>query len=168
MNWIAPPVERVDEDYTAGERGLLEGVLDRQRDTLRWKCAGLTGEQLARQAVPPSDLSLLGLLRHVADAERAWFRRRFGRQDLPELYGPVASFTEADPARAEADYQRLIDEQAACRAAAAGAPLDATFQHEEVGEMTLRWIYTHLIEEYARHNGHADLLRQVIDGTTGE
>jgi hypothetical protein len=86
MTWIAPDVTRVDEPLTGDERATLEGLLDWHRATLLWKCSGLTGEQLAHCAVPPSNLSLLGLIRHVADAERAWFRRRAGGQPVPEVY----------------------------------------------------------------------------------
>ncbi|MGO9784378.1 MAG: DUF664 domain-containing protein [Streptosporangiaceae bacterium] len=83
MTWIAPDASRADEPLTGDERATLEGLLDWHRATLLWKCSGLTGEQLARRAVPPSNLSLLGLIRHVADAERAWFRRRAGGQPVP-------------------------------------------------------------------------------------
>ena len=75
MSWTAPAVTRIDEPFTGPERGILEGFLDWHRSTLLWKCAGLTGEQLALASVPPSNLSLLGIVRHMADVERAWFRR---------------------------------------------------------------------------------------------
>jgi uncharacterized damage-inducible protein DinB len=172
MGWIAPPVERIDESYAADERGTLEGILERQRATLLWKCAGLDGEQLAQRAVPPSKLSLLGLVRHLADAERAWFRRYLRGEQLPEVYRrddcPDAAFEEASAEGAEADFARLTEEWELCRKAAAGAALDDTFLHEQAGPISLRWIYSHMIEEYARHNGHADLLRECVDGVTGE
>lgn len=150
---------------------MLEGWLDCHRTTLLHKCAGLTGEQLARWSVPPSNLSLLGLIRHLADVERAWFRRRVrGEQVEPLYYGtgdnPDACFEEVDPAQAEADYGRLIQEWELARRATAGVSLDETVT-VPFGEVSLRWIYVHLIEEYARHNGHADLLRERIDATTG-
>jgi hypothetical protein len=172
MNWLAPQVTRTDESYVTDERRMLEGILERQRATLLWKCAGLTGEQLARRAVPPSNLSLLGLVRHVADAERAWFRRRVGGEQLPEVYAredrPDAAFEEASAEGAEDAFARLAEEWDLVRKAAARASLDDQFTHEQVGPISVRWVYNHLIEEYARHNGHADLLRQSIDGVTGE
>ena len=77
VSWTAPDVTRIDEPFTGSERGILDGFLDWHRSTLLWKCAGLTGEQLALAPVPPSNLSLLGIVRHMADMERAWFRIRF-------------------------------------------------------------------------------------------
>jgi len=139
---------------------------------LLWKCAGLTGAELARRTAPPSTLSLLGLVRHLADAERAWFRRYFRGERLPEVYAradrPDAAFAEADAAGAEGDVGRLVAEWDAARRAVAGASLDERFVHEEFGEMSLRWVYNHMIAEYARHLGHADLLRELTDGATGE
>lgn len=172
MSWIAPEVRRTSESFVADERGMLEGILERHRATLLWKCAGLTGEQLARQAVPPSNLTLLGLVRHMADTERAWFRGRFRGERLPILYAredrPDAAFEEADPGAAEDDFLRLTGEWDLAREAVAGASLDDQFTHEQGMRISLRWVYNHMIEEYARHNGHADLLRQSIDGMTGE
>jgi uncharacterized damage-inducible protein DinB len=136
------------------------------------KCAGLSAEQLAEQAVPPSNLSLLGLLRHMTEVERGWFRRRFGRADVGVPYSseerPDADFEEAAPVGAEAEYAAFVSELDLARAAAAGHDLTETFIHSRSGsEMSLRWVYVHMIEEYARHCGHADLLRERIDGTTG-
>ncbi len=172
MSWRAPQITRVDEPTTADERATLEGVLEWQRATLLWKCAGLTGAELARRTAPPSTLSLLGLVRHLADAERAWFRRYFRGERLPEVYAradrPDAAFAEADAAGAEGDVGRLVAEWDAARRAVAGASLDERFVHEEFGEMSLRWVYNHMIAEYARHLGHADLLRELTDGATGE
>jgi uncharacterized damage-inducible protein DinB len=150
---------------------MLQAFLDWQRATLLHKCAGLTGEQLARQTIPPSGLSLLGLVRHLTKVERVWFRRRFAGElvDLPFGDDPAVEFEGADPARAAADYARLTEEFKHADAAVANASLDDTFTHERTGEvMSLRMIYLHLIEEYARHLGHADLLREQIDGVTGE
>jgi len=152
---------------TGGERVLLQSVLDWHRATLLYKCQGLTGEQLAERAVPPSGLSLLGLIRHMTRVERAWFRQRFADEPVEDAYERDAAFTATDPARAAADYARFTQEWRLADAAAANAPLDATFNHN--GEtMSLRMIYLHMIEEYARHLGHADLLRERIDGATGE
>jgi hypothetical protein len=171
MAWTVPPVARVDEPFVGDERAMLDGFLDWHRATLLHKCAGLTGEQLALRAVPPSRLSLLGLVRHAAEVERTWFRRRFCGEDLPPLYSrpdsPDAAFGEIDPAQAEVDIATLRNEWTAVRQALAGTSLDATFVSERWGPMSLRWIYLHMIREYALHNGHADLLRERIDGMVG-
>jgi uncharacterized damage-inducible protein DinB len=146
---------------------MLQAFLDWHRVTLLYKCQGLTGEQLAERAVPPSDLSLLGLVRHMTRVERAWFRQRFADEPIEDAYEREAAFKETNPARAAADYARFTEECRLADTAAANAPLDATFAWD--GEiMSLRLIYLHMIEEYARHLGHADLLRERIDGATGE
>jgi hypothetical protein len=151
----------------AGERASLQFFLDWQRATLLFKCAGLTGDQLAERMLPPSDLSLLGLIRHLTDVERAWFRRRFADEPVEDAYGIQLAWQATDPKRAAADYARLTEEFKLADAAAENAPLEAAFSHN--GEaLSLRFIYLHMIEEYARHNGHADLLRERIDGATGE
>jgi hypothetical protein len=174
MTWTAPEVHRTDPPPVAGERDSLDSWLDFHRATLLMKCQGLTGEQLARRAVPPSSLSLLGLVRHMAEVERAWFRRRVaGHAELGYLYcsdeSPDGDFDFAGAASAEADLAALTRECGLARAAAAGRSLDDTFVHESSGiTMDLRWVYVHMIEEYARHNGHADLLREQIDGATGD
>jgi uncharacterized damage-inducible protein DinB len=168
MSWTAPAVTRIDEPFTGPERGILEGFLDWHRSTLLWKCAGLTGEQLALASVPPSNLSLLGIVRHMADVERAWFRIRFRGEPLPRLYDyEDAAFEHADAARAKADFAAFTEECDLAREAVARASLDDEFTGGGGRTLSLRWVYTHMIEEYARHNGHADLLRQRIDGTTG-
>ncbi|MFD2078328.1 Uncharacterized damage-inducible protein DinB (forms a four-helix bundle) [Actinopolymorpha cephalotaxi] len=169
MAWIAPQVERGHAEPLVGdERAVLDGWLDWHRATLLHKCAGLTGEQLARRAVPTSNLSLLGLLRHVAEVERMWFRRNVGGEILPAVYPAGVDFDDADASGAETDYATLVAEMAAARTAVAGVGLDTEFAMASWGrQVSLRWIYVHLIEEYARHNGHADLLRQIVDGTTG-
>ncbi|MGH3120298.1 MAG: DinB family protein [Streptosporangiaceae bacterium] len=172
--WTAPEVPRTDPPYVASEREALDGWLDYHRATLLTKCQGLAGEQLARRAMPPSTLSLLGLVRHLADVERSWFRRRFaGETGLDYLYSsgeyPDGEFDLAAADGAEADFAAYARECGQARAAAAGRSLDETFVHERDGStIDLRWVYVHMIEEYARHNGHADLLREQIDGVTGE
>jgi uncharacterized damage-inducible protein DinB len=168
MTWTAPDITRTDEPFTGPERGIQDGFLDWYRATLLWKCAGLTGEQLAERAVPPSNLSLLGLVRHMTAVERSWFRVRFRGEDLPPVFPrPDAVFEVADPAGAEADFAAYDAEVAQARAAVAGMSLDEEFTSERWGQISLRWIYTHMIEEYARHCGHADLLRERIEGVTG-
>jgi uncharacterized damage-inducible protein DinB len=167
--WKAPDVERPKGPLTGPERPMLQAFLDWYRATLLYKCAGLTGEQLAGRAVPPSDLSLLGLVRHMTKVERAWFRQRFAGEQVDSPFGdePGADFERTDPARAAADYARLTEEFKLADAAVANASLDDTFVHG--GEtMSLRLIYLHMIEEYARHIGHADLLRERTDGATGQ
>jgi uncharacterized damage-inducible protein DinB len=172
MTWTAPQATRIAVPTVADERAMLEAWLDWHRATLLTKCAGLTGEQLARRAAPPSELSLLGLVRHLADVERAWFRRRFRGEPIGRIHPRTergeTAFHSLDPADAEHDLDRLVQECDAARTAAAGAPLDQTFHNGPDDDRSLRWIYLHMIEEYARHNGHADLLRERIDGRTGD
>ncbi len=156
----------------ASERVVLDGFLDWYRGTLLHKCAGLSAEQLAGQAVPPSNLTLLGLIRHMAEVERSWFRLRFGGQQLDRLYiteeNPDADIEDGTPATAEADYAIFLAELDQARAAAVGHDLDETFVHPRSGStISLRWVYVHMIEEYARHCGHADLIRERIDGVKG-
>jgi hypothetical protein len=157
--------------FVAGEQATLDGWLDWHRATLLSKCAGLSGEQLAQLAVPPSTLSLLGLVRHMTEVERSWFRRRVAADPAGYLYTsderPEADFDDGTAAGAEADFAAFAREVELARGAAAGHSLDDTFSHPHRGEISVRWAYTHMIEEYARHNGHADLLRQCIDGATG-
>jgi hypothetical protein len=158
----------------AGERPMLEAWLEFHRATLRWKCEGLAPEQLVLPAVNPSRLTLLGLVRHLAEVERSWFRRRMAGEDAPPIYysddGPDDDLLALDPAQAGeafAIWDREV--QAAREIAARIDSLDTVAPVKRNGhDVSLRWIYCHMIEEYARHNGHADLLREAIDGTTGE
>jgi uncharacterized damage-inducible protein DinB len=173
MDWTAPKVTRVEPPNTGGERESLEGWLEYHRQTLLFKCAGLNAEQLRARSAPPSSLSLLGLLRHMTDVERAWFRRRVAGEQVEYQHSrddsPDADFDEVDDADPEADFAAFIQETELARKAAAGRPLDFTFIHPRTKEeLSLRWVYLHMIEEYARHNGHADLLRERIDGVTGD
>jgi hypothetical protein len=169
--WTVPTLAAPDEPFVADERAMIEGFLERYRVSLLSTCAGLTAQQLVLQAVPPSNLTLLGLIRHVTDVERTWFRRRFLGKSLEPLYSrperPGAAFEEVDPRQAPAAIDTLLREWVSCRDELRGASLDDTFQSERWGEMSLRWIYLHMIGEYAQHNGHADLLRERIDGKTG-
>jgi hypothetical protein len=170
MTWTAPAVDRSPAPRTGDEWTMLTGFLDWQRVTLLRKCAGLTGEQLSERSAPPSDLSLLGIVRHLSEVERAWFRRRFRGEDVGRLYGDEpreSGFHDTDPAHAEADFARFTEEVELARQAIVGASLDDTFVHHERGVLSLRWALLHMIEEYARHLGHADLLRERIDGAVG-
>ncbi|GGM07636.1 hypothetical protein GCM10010129_59390 [Streptomyces fumigatiscleroticus] len=158
----------------AGERETLAGYLRDQRLTLEMKCAGLDAEAMARRSVPPSNLSLLGLVRHLAGVERTWFRRVMAGQDVPRLYrtdeDPDADFdgAVADPeVVAEAWATWRAEVEFAERLVAEAPDLGVTTTHE--GEpVALREIVVHMIEEYARHNGHADFLRERIDGRVGQ
>lgn len=171
--WRAPAVDRVDPDRIADERTAFDQLIDWQRATLLTKCAGLTAEQLKQRAVPPSALSLLGLVRHMTEVERWWFRMHANREDLPfptpdQDGADFDDTADADAASNLAAYRQELD---AARAAVADKDLDhvvPSLGHHPERTRDLRWIYLHMIDEYARHNGHADLLREVIDGTTGE
>ncbi|WFE38900.1 DinB family protein [Micromonospora sp. WMMD998] len=175
MTWRAPDVDRRHEPFIADERAMLQGWLDTHRDTLRHKCAGLTAEQLRTRSVEPSGLTLLGLVRHMADVERWWFRVRATGQKLPDMYdydkdpdADLNDIADADPAEA---FATLVEEIEAADRAVADLPLEHTFPHTRpdggTRDISLRWVYVHMIEEYARHNGHADLIRERIDGVTG-
>lgn len=170
MTWKAPAVERPDGSLTAPEGELLKGYLDFYRTTLLFKCAGLTAEQLAERPSSPSNLSLLGLIRHLTKVERIWFRIHFASSPAEPLFAPElgkdADFELIDPADAEAAYDGLLAEWKLSDDAAVGRSLDEQFTFGGT-DSTLRMIYIHLIGEYARHCGHADLLREQLDGTTG-
>jgi uncharacterized damage-inducible protein DinB len=154
---------------TGDDRGILEGYLAWQRSTLLNVCAGLNAEQLAARAVPPSTLSLLGLVRHLTKVERIWLRQRAAGQDAATLYGGPGNdtdFQEIDATQAEHEVEALRHEWRLADEAVAS--LSFTHEIDWRGHvMSLRMIYLHLIGEYARHNGHADLRRQALDGVTG-
>jgi len=167
MTWTAPDVTRPDGPPAADERTMLQAYLDWHRSTLLHDCAGLTGEQLATRAIPQSTLTLLGLIRHMAKVERVWFRIRFAGLPVEPLHqGKDTDFDTVDAALAEEEYARLVNEVRLADQAVAEASLDDTFVHEDE-VFPLRMIYLHMIGEYARHNGHADLLRQLTDGRVG-
>ena len=156
----------------AGEREMLRAYLDFHRDTLAVKCAGLSDDELRRPSVPPSALSLLGLVRHMAEVERAWFRRVIDGQDVPLVWSDRFDFQEAYDASSAAPEEAFAAWQAEVAIArdieAAAPSLDVTGVDRRSGdEYSLRRVLLHLIQEYARHNGHADLIRERIDGVTG-
>ena len=173
MTWIAPGVER-SEDYPARrnepEQDMLRDWLEWHRATLLRKCAGLDAQRLAERAVASSSISLLGLVRHMSDTERGWVRQTFRGEQIPDLYyrsdRPSADFEEAGPASAEQDYAIYLAECRAVDAALENTKLDDTFTFREQ-TISARWMWQHLVEEYARHNGHADLIREAIDGSAG-
>jgi len=157
----------------ADERTTLESWLEFHRTTLAMKCEGLDDEQAAVAAVEPSGLTLTGLVQHMAEVERNWFRRVLAGQQAPPIYdpqadprGPDGGFDLTDDSTLDGALSTWRTEVAQAREQCAGRALTDTgiFMGQDV---SLRWIYVHLIEEYARHNGHADLLRERIDGTTG-
>ena len=172
MSWTAPEIERTDPPRTGDERACLEGWLRYHRDTLLWKCAGLDHERLAARSAPPSALSLLGLVRHMADVERWWFRTNLRGEDVEGFFGPedniTGDFDDVDSMPAEQVWDVYARECADADAAAEGVPLEQTFRTRRGTELDLRWVYLHMIEEYARHNGHADILRECIDGVVGD
>jgi uncharacterized damage-inducible protein DinB len=151
------------------ERSVLLGYLTFHRAVLARKAEGLTDEEVRRAASPPSTLTLLGLIRHMTDVERWWFRRVLQAEDVPALFDDEEEWrlpADASMADALATYWHeiaVIDEHLAT---ASMDDLDAGGPHP--GEHTLRRMIVHMIEEYARHCGHADLLREAIDGTTGD
>ncbi|MFE2227697.1 DinB family protein [Streptomyces kronopolitis] len=155
-----------------GERETLGAVLDWQRDTFALKCAGLPPDLLSRRAIPPSGLSLHGLVRHLAGVERWWFRIQFAGEDLPLLH-----YSDEDPDQDFGVLDGDVDEafavwRAECahsrRITAQAGSLEETGIRRRTGEpVSLRRILIDMIAEYARHNGHADLLRERLDGATG-
>jgi hypothetical protein len=163
------PADRAQPAYVGDERTTLDGWLDYHRRTLLWKCEGLTDDHLRSRPIPPSDLSLIGLVRHMAEVERGWFADYFGL-DTSDLYctedDPDGDFN-VDDADVAADLATFRAETETYREAAKRFDLDHVEPTSSGGQIGLRWVYTHMIEEYARHNGHADLLREVIDGSTG-
>lgn len=170
MTWTAPEATRALGPLAAGERETLTAFLAFYRSTLLQKCSGLTGEQLAQETVEPSNLTLLGLIRHMAKVERTWFRERFAGHVMPPMYDPDkgkdADFEDLVPERAADDYARLVEEIRLADEVVADASLDDTFTHQDK-VFSLRLVHVHMIAEYARHIGHADLLRERLDGATG-
>jgi uncharacterized damage-inducible protein DinB len=151
---------------------MLEAWLDFHRQTLLMKCTGLGAEQLKRRSAAPSTLTLHGLVRHMTEVERDWFRICFAGQAVGNLYSteaqPDADFDDLAGADPATDFAVFAEEVRLARLVTAGRSLDETFMHPRRGiEINLRWVYVHMIEEYARHNGHADLLRERLDGVTG-
>jgi uncharacterized damage-inducible protein DinB len=162
---------REEPPFVLDEREMLEAWLEFHRTTLLLKCEGLDDAGRKARPVPSSRLSLHGLLRHMAEVERNWFRRVLLRDpDAPSIwFDPAVEDSELvplDDAAWEADLAAWQAECGASREAAAAHELDDTgLRHGKA--CSLRWIYVHMIEEYARHNGHADLIRELVDGSVG-
>jgi uncharacterized damage-inducible protein DinB len=166
-------VERIEPPLVAQEREMLDAWLDFHRATLAVKCEGLADDHLRERAVPPSSLSLLGLVRHMGEVERSWFRRVLGGEQAPPRYygdeNPDGDFDDVAGAGVAEAFGYWRDECAHARERVAAAPsLDVTGTGRSGDRYSLRWIMVHMIEEYARHNGHADLLRERIDGAVGD
>uniref|UniRef100_UPI003C7C9DFD DinB family protein n=1 Tax=unclassified Streptomyces TaxID=2593676 RepID=UPI003C7C9DFD len=163
---------RTGPPCSGGERETLRAFLDYHRATLAMKCEGLDDEQLRQRSMPPSTLSLLGLVRHMAEVERAWFRRVFEDHEAPMVWSDRIDFQAAYDAsastraeafgawEAEVEHSRRIERQA--------DSLDLTGLQPRWGqEVSLRMVMVHVLLEYGRHNGHADFLREGVDGTVG-
>ncbi|WP_344321603.1 DinB family protein [Streptomyces macrosporus] len=160
----------------ADERTMLESWLDFHRATLELKCSGLDDQRLRQASVPPSSMTLLGLVQHLAEIERNWFQRVFAGLDVPPVFEeggrdgftlvPDRGIDEALAAwRAEVARSRELIADASPEDS--GRLSEQEAEHVGGREVSLRWILIHVIEEYARHNGHADLLRERLDGATG-
>ncbi|MFF0343501.1 DinB family protein [Kribbella sp. NPDC004875] len=165
-------MERIDRPASGPERDVVVGWLGFHRDALRSKCDGLDPEQLVRRAVPPSALSLLGLVRHMAEMERAWGGYALGPET--EMVSVWGDYTDDGP---DWDFDvntSMVDESMAVWAAERARTDAALAAHGDLDAvppgngMNVRWNLQKLLQEYARHNGHADLLREAIDGQTGE
>jgi uncharacterized damage-inducible protein DinB len=166
-------VTRIDPPTIAAERELLQGFLDFHRQTLLLKVADLSAEDLVRRSVEPSSMSLIGLVRHLTEVEQYWFKSALAGEVVPDRYWtaehPDGDFDLVDPAQVANDLQTHAAAVQESDEIAARYGLDDTFRRPNRDEeYSLRYLYIHLIEEYARHNGHADLLRERIDGSTGE
>jgi uncharacterized damage-inducible protein DinB len=170
--WADPSNDpRENGAETVGERATLLDYVRRYRLTLEMKCADLDAEQLARRSVPPSTMSLLGLLRHMAEVEQHWFRREMAGHDAPKLYCSEAD-RDGDWNGAVPDAEVVDEAWRAWRAEVAFAEKfvadTADLGTPGITQVPLRDVLVHMIEEYARHCGHADLLRERIDGRVGQ
>ncbi|HSZ35851.1 MAG TPA: DinB family protein [Acidimicrobiales bacterium] len=170
---MLPAVTRPEPPQVGDDRAMLPPWLDYQRATLLWKCQMLEGDALVRRSVPPSPISLLGIVRHMMLVEWHWFERVFAATGTPEPFSTEededADWNDLDPARAMEDIERFQRQCDISRGIVAVTPSMDQLAAQPRGEaMSLRWIMVHMIEEYARHNGHADFLRELIDGEVGE
>jgi hypothetical protein len=167
---ISPPRDPEDRVSTAGEREILEAYLDSYRQVIVGKLRGLSEDDVRRRLVP-SQTTLIGLVKHAAAVERSWFQHRLDQRPREK----IAAHSRGDAASWQVDQDETIaaviaEYAKACatsRQIAARFALDDTVPHDRLGQVSLRWIYVHMIEELARHAGHADILREQIDGATG-
>ncbi|MEU2870294.1 DinB family protein [Streptomyces olivoreticuli] len=164
--------DRIGPPLTGGERETLRAFLDFHRATLAMKCDGLSDEDLRRRSMPPSTLTLLGLVRHMAEVERTWFRRVINAEDIPLVWSDEGDYQAAYDAstatRADSFAAWQTEVEHARRIELAAESLDVTgHQPRWNADVSLRLVMLHLIHEYARHNGHADFLREGIDGVVG-
>ncbi|MBG0850398.1 DinB family protein [Streptomyces spinoverrucosus] len=163
---------RIGPPSCGSERDMLRAYLDYHRATLAMKCEGLTTGELRKRSMPPSTLSLLGLVRHMAEVERAWFRRVFEDNDAPMVWSDKIDFQAAYDASASTREEAFAVWEAEVensrRIERAAESLDrAGYQPRWGKEVSLRMVMLHVLLEYGRHNGHADFLREGIDGTVG-
>jgi hypothetical protein len=166
-----PPVDEEDLVAVAGERETLEGFLEYHRRVLSGKLRGLS-EQDARRRLVPSLTTMIGLVSHAAAVERNWFQHHLGGKPREEITGNArgdAPSWEVGPGQTIGSVVGEFDRACAVyRQIAAGFALDQTVPRDQEGPVSLRWIYVHIIREHARHIGHADILREQIDGATGD
>jgi hypothetical protein len=173
---VTPPDTRTEPPLTGDEATLLSAFLEFQRQTFAWKCAGLSPQQLATRTVATSDLTLLGLVRHLAAVETGWLVGFGGlpTDPWPDVVRDRDEQFRVDPATAvqsdvDAAWATWRAAAEAAREVARRLPLDTEdTPYGRDDRCSLRWVLLHLLEEYARHNGHADLLREAADGATGE
>ena len=151
----------------ADERTTLVAFLEWQRSVLTRKCRGLSDDEMRDRTAPPSNLSLLGLVRHMANVERGWFRRTIAGETVTDVYAGDSDFDNVANGDSSSAILLWQEECERSRDVTAARSLDFTGHHRSGREVSLRWVMIHMIEEYSRHNGHADLLRERIDGAVG-
>ena len=165
--------DRVGPPLRGDERETLRAFLDYHRATLAMKCEGLSDEQLRQRSSPPSTLTLLGLVRHMAEVERTWFRRVVNAEQVGMVWSDEENdfqraYDATGSTRAEAFDAWAAEVEISRRVEREAASLDVTAHQARWGEdVSLRLVMVHMIQEYARHNGHADLLREGVDGVVG-
>jgi uncharacterized damage-inducible protein DinB len=165
-------IERPEPPLQGNERETLRTFLDFHRATLAMKCEGLSDEDLRRRSMPPSELTLLGLVRHMAEVERTWFRKVINGEDIPLVWSAdndyQVAYDASESSRAEAFEAWQNEVEHARRIEREAESLDVIgYQPRWEEHVSLRLVMHHLCHEYARHNGHADFLREGIDGVTG-
>ncbi|CAN5626290.1 DinB family protein [soil metagenome] len=167
----APARFEVDLD----ERATLLAFLDYYRTVFVRKAEGFTDDEARRATCPPSEMTVMGLVRHMAEVERGWFRRSVAAEDAPAIYysdapggDPDGDFHPGPDDTLEDALAVWHDEVDRARTILADVSLDQTFAHRRLGAPKVRWVIVHMVEEYARHVGHLDLLTEALDGRTGD